>query len=290
MLDRNSALKKLAFLAFGAAFGVSAVAEARTYGELHITKSTTLSTDHYGSIVFDADAITLDCRGYMVHSSQDSRINCRGGRDKCAIVADGRDEITIKNCKVVGQFNVGVHVRSAVDAYVSNVNVNTESGTAFDFDNDLRVVVTNLTALENNLGLHVRNDTDGYFSNVDIDSPNGVGVFSYRNYGTVFDEITTDNCQGASFYSGEDRDVTLQYSDISNGRGLGFFARLSNGLLISNNTVLRNGDYGITLSGTSNSDIIGNYAFDNRLYDAIQHSGSTGNTWSDNQFGTKKGF
>jgi parallel beta-helix repeat protein len=290
MFQRYSAsTPRLALLAFVFVAGVPALAEARTYGELHLTKTTKLTTDHYGSIVFDADDITLDCANFMVHSSQHSKINCRSGRDKCAITADGRDGITIKNCKVVGQFNVGVHVASAVDAYVYNVHVNTASGTGFHFHNDLDATGRKLTALENSLGVYVSDDTDGYFTEVTIDSPSGNGFYSYNSYGTIFSEITADNCGGTSFYSGRDRNITLQYSDLSYGRSLGFFSFESDGSLIASNTIIGNDDYGLTLSGSTDCHITENYAFDNFRFDAVDHNPSNGNTWSGNEFGTTRG-
>lgn len=285
----SSSKKYSTLVAFAVALGVPGLAEARTYGELHITASKTLTTDHYGSIVFDADDITLNCNGYMVHSSQDSRINCRSGRDKCAITADGRDGISIKNCRVVGQFNVGVHVASSVNAYVYNVHVNTASGTGFHFYNDLDAVGRNLTALENFLGVYVDEDTDGYFTDINVDSPSGMCVYSRLNYGSIFDSVTTDDCGMQGFASDLDRNITVQYSDISYGRSLGFFAHASDGLLIANNTLIGNGDYGLTLSGSTDTHVTENYAFDNERFDAVQHTPATGNTWSGNEFGTTRG-
>jgi hypothetical protein len=47
-------------------------AEARATSIWYIDSNTTLTEDHAGSIVIDADNVTLDCAGWMVIGTNDS--------------------------------------------------------------------------------------------------------------------------------------------------------------------------------------------------------------------------
>ena len=66
-------------------------------GTLHLTSSTTLTEDHYGNIVIEADNITLDCANHSVFGPGESPWS--GG---IQVAASG---VTVRRCTVTG-FNV----------------------------------------------------------------------------------------------------------------------------------------------------------------------------------------
>jgi parallel beta-helix repeat protein len=91
-LCRLLAVAALAALPF-----VLAPAASATSGTLVITSNTTLTEDHFGSIVIDADNVTLDGAGHTVHGPS---ALFHG------VLVSGRTGVTIKNLRVSG-FNQG---------------------------------------------------------------------------------------------------------------------------------------------------------------------------------------
>lgn len=88
-------------LALAAAIGTAALespVDAST-GTLSITTDTTLAEDHYGSIVIDADNVTLDCAGHQV-------IGLSTGTG-VGVVLDGRSGVTVRDCHVMGGISGG---------------------------------------------------------------------------------------------------------------------------------------------------------------------------------------
>jgi hypothetical protein len=61
-----------------------------TTGGLVITSSTTLSEDHQGNVLIDADGVTLDSAGHLISG--------RGVALDAGIFLGGRANVTVKNC------------------------------------------------------------------------------------------------------------------------------------------------------------------------------------------------
>ncbi len=77
-----------------------------TSGTLSNDSDTTLTEDHYGTVVIDADNVTLDCAGFrVIGPSSDPSI-------QDGIVVAYRSGITIRNCIVQG-FNRGIVLDSS---------------------------------------------------------------------------------------------------------------------------------------------------------------------------------
>ena len=105
----------LLLLSTASAFVVSA-----SSGTMTITKSTTLTVDHVGNIVIEADNVTLDCAGHSVS----------GDGTGAGILLDGRSGVTVTNCRVTG-FGDGISVQAVAGPSSHNSLIaNTVSGTA----------------------------------------------------------------------------------------------------------------------------------------------------------------
>ena len=101
----------LVALSGGASLAHSASA---TSGTWTITTNTTLTEDHYGSIVIGADNITLNCAGHHLYAPGAG----------AGVRLDNRTGVTVKNCVASG-FNTGF---SIVNANGNKLVGNTASG------------------------------------------------------------------------------------------------------------------------------------------------------------------
>jgi parallel beta-helix repeat protein len=93
---------------------VVAHSASATSGTLTITTNTTLTEDHYGTIVIGADNITLNCAGHHLYAPGSG----------AGVRLDNRTGVTVKNCVASG-FNTGF---SIVNANGNKLVGNTASG------------------------------------------------------------------------------------------------------------------------------------------------------------------
>jgi parallel beta-helix repeat protein len=97
-----------------------AVASA-TSGTLVLTQSTTLTADYYGTILIQADNVTLDCAGHTVYGPGDADYS--GG-----IQIDWANGAVVRRCTVTGFVNNGLYGHDATNiriegsAFVGNGN------------------------------------------------------------------------------------------------------------------------------------------------------------------------
>ena len=205
----------VALAAFCSVLAPAARAHAYVMGERHITSDTVLKTDQYGSVVFDADDITLDCANHQVHISSASKPNCFSNQSKCAIVAYNHKNITIQNCAVVGGFDTRVAVDQSSAVTLDNVSATvTVNATAFHFEYTSDIVANQLYMLGPKTGMFVKNTYRANFSNIWIDSPHGKGVWSqYNNEDTYTNLIVWDEYDAPGFGLLAQHDIHLSVID-----------------------------------------------------------------------------
>lgn len=275
-------------------------AHANKYGEKHITKNTKLLDHQYGSVVFDADNISLDCSGYEVHISSYSKPNCVVALDgsylsKCAIVAYAKSNIKIKNCRIVGGFDYGVYLTETNDAYMENVQSSAKYG--FLMRSTTGTYGTVLRASGNYaFGLWMNGDVDASFNNVVVEGvgagrspglrPAGVSLGFQTN--TYFTGLSVSETNGAGVFIDDSDGVTVADSEIFDNANGGVGIRWSDDIWFARTDVQYNGvteeaweGKGINLTGVHSSHFVDcNVTSNAPECDVYQGPDSLGNEWT----------
>lgn len=274
-------------------------AHANKYGEKHITKNTTLTDHQYGSVVFDADNISLDCNGYQVHISSYSKKNClANGQDewtsKCAIVAYDKSDISIKNCRVVGEFDYGVFLVGTENAYMESVRASARVGfflryTTASYGTMLRA------SGSDSVGLWLHDDVDAFFNNVVVEGVGSTGVILHYPTNTYFTELSVSESDGwgVDMYRGDG--VTIADSEILSNAETGAVIRESDDVWFVRTDVQFNGydeDWaegtGIHLWDVHSSHFVDSNVTSNApVCDVWQGPDSLGNDWSRTVIGNR---
>jgi parallel beta-helix repeat protein len=259
-------------VAIGAAITVAPSAAAA--GTLAVTSDTTLASDYYGSIVIDADNVTLDCAGWSVV----------GTHDTDGIVIEGHSGVTVRNCVVQG-FVYGIAVRNSSSALLEQNEIRWNGlsgiGVAGSFD---------VTVRQNEMH---ENGFDAGYSGIDVEygssdvlvSANtswgnaGNGFYTYQSSNLVFDsndaysnsqgfavefETTDSTFSNNRAVNNGGNGVTAVTSegnrfianDASGNGGAGFQLHRSSGNVLSSNDVHGNGADGIWLDTESDRNVI----------------------------------
>jgi hypothetical protein len=258
---------------------VATEAHAAQYGELRIRSNTTLTTDRYGDVVFDADDITLDCANHQVHISSYTKLN---HGSKAAIYADSKTGITIKNCVIVGGFDHSLQIENSASVTVSNV---TASTTAVFF-NDNRTAATGLT-LSGSIGLILASDMGGsYSANIGCQFQ---GIMIHGAINTRIANTTVSGCSGAGMIGESNRGLIIENVVVENSQN-GLELGPNDSFHVIRNSAFRNNTYnGLALYSCTNAAISSNTASGNGACDATADAASTGNSWAGNNFGTACG-
>lgn len=256
-------------------------AHAVKYGELHITRDTVLRDHQYGSVIFDADDITLDCAGKQVHISSYSKTNCDDGFAKCGIVANNRSNVTIKNCRVIGGFDMGVSLTNTVDSTVTAVE-SFGSTEGFRFLETARITATDLFAAENEFGVNVTFDDDSTFSAISTQTTE-VGFYVWNAQRTTFRDIYIAY-SNRGFSSEFLFDTTLSFLTVE-AANRGFYTQHSDGIWLEAGNFQWLGGTGISLANTRDSMIYENDSLNNTGMDVCQDRWSFNNVWVGNHFG-----
>jgi TolB protein len=293
---------------------------APSTGTLVITSDTTLTKDHFGSIVIDADDVTLDCAGFrVVGPSSDPTV-------QEGIVVAHRSGVTIRNCVVQG-FPRGILLDSSTATTVvgNRLEGNSDYG-IFLFDADGNTLVRNTATgnagsgfggsdFDRNVFEHNRATANGG-SGFDMTRSShntfeGNVVMANAGHGfKIFDDTDRNvfsrnrangnGMTGFLMYGGfdENQQQQLQPPDhntfagnqaIGNGEGGLYLLEDSTANLVTGNRVLRNGEFGIALIAALDNLVAKNGACGNAIWDAFQEGGS-GNRWRANIFCTESGI
>ena len=250
-------------------------AEARATPTSYIDSTTTLTEDHMGGIVVNADNITLDCAGWRVIGTDDSD----------GIVIDGHSGVSVRNC-IVEQFMYGIVVRSSSAGLLEHNEVRGNGLSGIDVCcGSVDVVVRQNTMHENGLatgfsGIDVEfGSSDVVVSGNTSWGNGGNGFYMYQSSNLVFDnnvafsnsrgfdldlEVTDSTLSNNRAASNAGDGVSVVISDnnrfianevIGNG-GRGFQVHRSSGNVLRSNDVRGNGADGISLDTESSYNAI----------------------------------
>jgi parallel beta-helix repeat protein len=293
--------------------GLAGTATADTSGTLVITSDTTLTGDHHGPIVIEADGVTLDCDGFrVVGPSADPSV-------QDGIVLETRTSVTIRNCVVEG-FPRGILVANSSETTVEDNRLVGNGDNGLYLNNSFgSVVIGNVatgnsgsgyggdfgwSTFEGNIatgnGAHgfdmTRSSHNTFRRNVVTDNGgHGFKIFDDTDW-NVFDRnrASRNGMTGFLMYGGFDfnQDYQLAPPDhntfsrnevIGNGEGGIYFVDEAADNLVQANVVMSNREFGIAVLNSVRNRVTFNVACRNEIWDALQDGGS-GNTWLANAF------
>jgi parallel beta-helix repeat protein len=235
-------------------------AEARATSTWHIDSNTTLTEDYTGSIVIDADNVTLDCAGWRVIGTNDSD----------GIVVDGHSGVSVRNC-VVEHFVYGIAVRNSSAGLLEHNEVRSNGLSGIEVAGSADVVVRQNTMHENGFDAGYSGIDVEYGSSNVVVSGNtswgnaGNGFYTYQSSNLVFDNnVAFSNSQGFDLDL-EVTDSTFSANRAMNNGGHGFTAVLSDDNRFIGNVVSGNGGAGFRVHRSSgnvlrSNDVRGNAA------------------------------
>ncbi len=308
-------------LAFAAWLTTSAAATA---GTLYLYTDTTLTEDHYGSVLVMENGVTLDCDGFRIIGS--------GGAS--GVVATSKSNVTIKNCQIsntttgiyaysapgfeardneVIESNVGtlihsspyslvdsntyrnngmgIQVAGAVTASVITHNKMSDCTTGMSMNGASEFKVDSNTMMGNSIGVLVLYSEDGVFSN-NTSSKNNWG-FTIQNSTSinVFDNTMNHNVLFGIDTSGSTL-LTMEENTTNHNGLVGMYMDSNTSeSFIEANTSNHNTNYGLWVhSSASQNTFSHNVGMHNGIWDAKNDSPLYTNTWSDNHFGTTSGL
>jgi len=192
---------------------------------LTITTDTTLTEDHVGQIIIDADGVTLDGDGHKVIGPGPyvmiwglyEECNISGPRMPTGILLEGRTGVTVENCRVTG-FSWGF--------FLGGSDGNTLQGNTA---NDNAFVGFVLESSSNN---------------------------------TLLNNTANNNIEGNGFELGRSFENTLQ-GNAANDNWIGFVLEESDGNILIGNTAKNNTRSGFEVAFSSNNTLTGNVASNN---------------------------
>jgi parallel beta-helix repeat protein len=289
-----------ASLILGAA-GVFAVPSASqaTSGTLVITTNTTLAEEHQGSIIVDADGVTLDCAGHSV-----------SGPGDFGILLNGRSGVTVTGCDVSGFVHGFGLVASGSNTLTHNASHHNTFG--FVLNESSRNVVSNNAASNNAAeGFVLIASRDNSLTN---NAATNNGTSAAVN-GFVLVAGSNGNLLGhnvAVSGGADDGGFRIDVSDnnqlrdnVANGNGpWGFLIYRSAGSLLDGNLANNNRGAGFALNSTtkentltgnsarnnevgvdlllSDSNVLSDNVFSNNIQGGVHVASSTGNQFSRN--------
>ncbi|MEM4218855.1 MAG: NosD domain-containing protein, partial [Candidatus Micrarchaeia archaeon] len=202
----------------------------------------------------DTDHITLDCQGYTITHTGSGY----------GVYADGRTNITIKNCNIIGNSlsSYGVYFISTNKSILSNITVSNSSiGIYLKYSSNNYLVKLNTSNNYPGNGIYLEYSSNNNISNsIALNNSQGINLFIGSN--NSFSDIISsyNSVDGISLYSGSNNSIS-NITTSSNGRGL-VLNSVSN-TLIFNVTSFDNSLKGIWLYGAQNTTFINSTIYDN---------------------------
>jgi parallel beta-helix repeat protein len=304
----------LAAISFAVVVGASAIAPSAyaTTGTLRIRQNRTLTEDHFGRVIIEANGVTLDCAGFRIVG-----LDAEGGQITGAgIRMTNRRNVTIRNCHIEGFDNGLLMTNSGNNTFTSNTVVlaaaagcslnqsNSNLFTRYEFTNNegggCELVGSSGNRFE--LGLVTDNADEGFdleqsnnnalafntvshnFDGFDLDTSNGNNIFANRVFGNFDNGIELDLSNDNLI---DDNQSNLNgVGNAGNGITLDGSARN----ILRRNIADSNGRDGVRLSDFSNDNLVEfNAACHNTAFDGNMDSG-TGNVFTGNNFCRTRGI
>ncbi|MEM4134103.1 MAG: NosD domain-containing protein, partial [Candidatus Micrarchaeia archaeon] len=231
------------------------------------------------ALTIGADHITLDCQGYTITHTGSGY----------GVYADGRTNITIKNCNIVGDTNTynnhGIYFYSTSNSFILNNNLSSNYYGIYLYSSSNNTL-SNITASNNyGNGIYLYSSSNNSLFDITASNNNdGIWLESNSNYNTLFDITASNNNNGIYLYSSSnnslfditasnnyDRGIYLyfnsNYNSISNitasNNNNGIYLYSSSNNSLSNITSSNNQQCGIYLSASSYNNISKILAYDN---------------------------
>lgn len=286
----------------------AAPSASATTGTLTITGSTTLSEDHYGSIVIGADDVTLDCAGHQVIYPGTNPGGPGGG-----ILLVGRTGVTVENCHVTGAYQYPVAVMqgssgntlrdntatgyirngfSLVDGADNNtLTGNVATGGLHGFwvvDASGNVLADNQSydsgfQLGNGPGTTTTNNT--LVNNTSSGSIHASFSVFGANGNTVTNNTATHN--GVAGFSAMVASGNTFRHDAATYNGIGFDVVDGTGNTFTKDAANHNAQIGFMIYPESTGNVVaGSQAHNNGFSDAADDTSPSTNTWTNDNFGT----
>jgi parallel beta-helix repeat protein len=230
---------------------VFALPTSATSGTLILTSDTTLTEDHQGNIIIDADGITLDCAGHRI----------LGSGEQAGIFVQYRTGVTIRNCQASG-FLDGFFVARSSQVWLEG-NQSNENNEGFHVALSDHVRASDNTATANlQNGFVLSDSTDSVFSeNRSMSNGHRGFVLSDSDGNSLSDNVAEDN-MGFGFHVTVSDDNSLE-ENVSRRNDTGFGVDDSSGNVVKGNHASDNRSNGFLLTRVRLSRLSGNTAIGN---------------------------
>lgn len=258
------------------------------FGTLTVTADRKMVRNVVGRIVIAGDDLTLDCDGHTITAAAKGG-SCGTQNDDCGIIVEGRRDVTLTNCKVIGH-GTGMWI-STSDNIDVRYSYAAENIVGFQVDDSDSVTFYQNTASTNeDMGFAIR-DSSYTFLWLNTSLANGRdgfdendGVHSYYLRNTAINNVVN----GFELDFSEDANLSENNAYTNGQHGISLDA--VDGGLIHDNYILGCGEDGLRLEddsnvGTVNFEVSDNHSTGNGDEAAQQcPSLCTGNVYINNVF------
>jgi parallel beta-helix repeat protein len=268
---------------FIVAVALTSAPASASSGTLYITSDTTLTENHYGSIVIAADDVTLECAGFSVIGP-----NSEGGPDDGIFVAQ-HSGLTIENCTVRGFASHGFELQWVTNSTLVGNTANGNAGSGFDINDATNVSLRSNRAMANQMrGFWIYGGQaltlTGNTANSNGFSLDFSGFEAHASGAMTWSRTASIGNAGFGFTLAEGSSGNVLDKNLgSNNRGPNFGLEGIDNLYTGN--LARGGpSTGFFIIGTSSgNELRGNVAKDMAGYGYALGAGTTGTTLSMNQ-------
>jgi len=251
----------------GRLFGVSLVAAvlvsalvlpstaSATSGVMLVNVDTTLTEDHTGQIVINADSVTLDCAGHRV----------TGVAAGSGIEIQNRTGVTVRNCDVSG-FRNGIYLGGSSGNTIEKNHVHDNTMGALPagiavWDSSGNTFSHNTATDNGSDGIIFGTDSDGNTVVSNTATGNGRnGLFFWQNKNNVATGNEARSNIEHGFVLGRSSGNTVTGNTSEQNVRSGFSVTSAVGNTLADNSAVENGEYGFLVAEVDNTDITGNTA------------------------------
>jgi len=288
--------RKIAYFLVSVAFAIVALVQPATAhatnGLMLVNANKTLTANHTGQILINANNVTLDCAGHTITYTAANTTGCgSAGTLRCGIRAQNRTGITIKNCEVIGAYNYGVWIAGTTSSTVDHVTARSNAvGFRIDASGSLNIRYSSaLTCTGGGFEIRDSNHLTMTADNAISNSGDGIDVNNSPYVNIQQAQVLDNGVNGIEFDGGPNASVgssTIKYNGkhgLSLDPGSNAVTYPCSAFSVSSNDVQSNIQDGIRLQNCDNGFIRNNLSqYNGSSCSANQDAASTGNTWTGN--------